>query len=913
MNSHESKQTTSKKPHAKTHETTAFEKKKLDQTATFDNSVRAQYDFGRIPIFDQSENHLAPSLNKISDSNESPASVFQTINRKGESIQPKMRSYLESRFQHNFSQVRLHTDQQAIQSAKELDALAYTVGHHIVLDDHALPPQSYARQKALAHELAHVVQQSPLWSSESLTLSEKPGLEAQASDAAQQVMRGQSSTVGHTSTAGIMRLPRSLGRSIDPANWSAEEVEQEIEEIDRYLELNAPSADDIDHLNRIRQSLVVVRERDTSPEPERGAEAAIPSSRIIEVILISSHDSYRPPGSSITHQVGDAAATRLLMDIQERGSHFFYRVFNFETGIAAEVLPIDWNFFLFAAGIGGQNEGIRQIGRNLSTRRLRSLWPDPLPEILRMYEEGGLSLEPDAIMSGYRGMIRVDATRSLNENEEAIDELLGASDRIERIREYAEGLREASIVRDALIERRDEISRRLVAQHSFRFGPPIRGTGPNMVQRLRFTSERENVEDTLDYWLNAFPLLTRLETQEISPESVESRLREIKDNIVSTREQLDRGRLDPMSLDVVRARVTPQVGPRAQEVIEEEESSARAWAIAGGIVGAVAMVAILFLPGGLFIDAAIGVALAGHAIAHAAGLSRIANTGMHVDDGLVSQAQAQEARLSAVLATILAVLGTVASGFRVIRFGLALRNLGRSMPGLSITQRGAIARAMAHDPALMRAFTRISPEDTFIGRRVAAAVEQAAGNPRALRAALDDLARIIDIPRRVPSGTDLYTPLRQITDGSDIEQIARLTGLSRAEVEAAKRHLMFDEHLLLDNMTEVLYRGRFDPWDDIADVWGRTARGEPLNASDRNFLRRLIRHEHLEGSILSTSSRTLEQAFLYGGLEGPLRTALRSAGWSRQAIDSLIASESTPITPYRFAHLVAHARGAPNP
>ena len=55
---------------------------------------------------------------------------------------------------YNFSQVRVHTDRAAAESAHALRATAYTIGRHIVLD-----PAKISR-RLLGHELTHVLQQS---------------------------------------------------------------------------------------------------------------------------------------------------------------------------------------------------------------------------------------------------------------------------------------------------------------------------------------------------------------------------------------------------------------------------------------------------------------------------------------------------------------------------------------------------------------------------------------------------------------------------------------------------------------------------------------------------------------------------------------------------------------------------------
>ena len=632
----------------------------------------------------------------------------------------------------------------------------------------------------------------------------------------------------------------------------------------------------------------------------------------VDVGLITSLDQYQPAGSREIYRVGDTAATRLLMDIEDRSGQIVLRSFNFETGAAEEMSVAQWSFLRGAAIIGGSNAGITQLGQQLSAAKWRSLWPDPLPELLRLFEAGQLTLSDEAVLTGYHGLIRTDADRALAENEQAIDKVLAAPDRVTQIKDYASGLREASVVRDAMVQRRDELSRRLAAQHSFTFGLPHAGTGPDVAQQLNIHRERGAVDDALTVWLAAFPLLTRLQTSDIAAATVEAKLREIKSNIVTTRQQLDRGRVDPMTLDTVRARIAGKLGPRATAVVEAEDRARSHRAIAGGIALAAGSVALLFLPGGVFIDVAVGTAIAAQSIATALEVGRAANTGLHVNDGLVSQAQAQNERFAAVLATVFAVVGAAAAGFRVLRVGLALRGLGRSLPHLALAERAAVARAIADDPALISAFSKVAPEDVAIGQRVATAARAAGGDVRALRTALGDVARIAAIPRRVPAGPDLYEPLRAITDGSDIERVAAQTGLPRAEVEAAKRNLMLDEHILVDD-TGAVYRSRFEPFKDVADLWARAGHGQALADADRSFLRRLVKHEFAEGRILGSDGRTLEEAFLRGGLEGKLRAFLQSRGWNVTKIEQLLAHEPKPVTPYRFAHLVAALSGAPNP
>jgi hypothetical protein len=65
----------------------------------------------------------------------------------------------ESRFGHDFSQVQVHRDARAAESAQAVNALAYTVGRDIVFASGQYDSASARGLRLLAHELTHVVQQ----------------------------------------------------------------------------------------------------------------------------------------------------------------------------------------------------------------------------------------------------------------------------------------------------------------------------------------------------------------------------------------------------------------------------------------------------------------------------------------------------------------------------------------------------------------------------------------------------------------------------------------------------------------------------------------------------------------------------------------------------------------------------------
>jgi hypothetical protein len=77
----------------------------------------------------------------------------------GQPLPTSVRAFFEPRFARDFSQVRVHADAPAAESAQSVQALAYTVGSDIVFGAGQYAPATTAGQRLLAHELTHVVQQ----------------------------------------------------------------------------------------------------------------------------------------------------------------------------------------------------------------------------------------------------------------------------------------------------------------------------------------------------------------------------------------------------------------------------------------------------------------------------------------------------------------------------------------------------------------------------------------------------------------------------------------------------------------------------------------------------------------------------------------------------------------------------------
>ena len=91
--------------------------------------------------------------------NAGPA-VGRVLDTAGQPLDTATQSFFAARFGHDFGHVRVHADAAAAESARSVNALAYTVGRDIVFGAGHYAPDSRAVLKLLAHELAHVVQQT---------------------------------------------------------------------------------------------------------------------------------------------------------------------------------------------------------------------------------------------------------------------------------------------------------------------------------------------------------------------------------------------------------------------------------------------------------------------------------------------------------------------------------------------------------------------------------------------------------------------------------------------------------------------------------------------------------------------------------------------------------------------------------
>jgi hypothetical protein len=143
--------------------------------------------------------------NRSADQVESPGMppiVQEVLGSAGQPMDAQTRAFFEPRFGHDFGKVRIHSDGRAAESARAVNALAYTVGSDISFGTSSYRPHTVEGRRLIAHELAHVVQQSQN------TVGSPPSearLEADADRAASAVTSGLPPVLNGFAQGGLQR------------------------------------------------------------------------------------------------------------------------------------------------------------------------------------------------------------------------------------------------------------------------------------------------------------------------------------------------------------------------------------------------------------------------------------------------------------------------------------------------------------------------------------------------------------------------------------------------------------------------------------------------------------------------------------------------------------------------------------
>jgi Domain of unknown function (DUF4157) len=186
-----------------------------------------------------------------------PPVVNDVLRSSGQPLDANIRAFMESRFGHNFGQVRVHADEKAAESAGAVGALAYTVGRDVVFGAGHYAPETVEGRRLLAHELAHVVQQAsspgPINMTPATVMTAGDGrLEREAEGAAARI--GATQDVFVSSGYRAPGLQRQVGPAADCSGWENDPESFSKHVADHFVttEVNpliSPSAESVDCIN----------------------------------------------------------------------------------------------------------------------------------------------------------------------------------------------------------------------------------------------------------------------------------------------------------------------------------------------------------------------------------------------------------------------------------------------------------------------------------------------------------------------------------------------------------------------------------------------------------------------------------------------------------------------------------------
>jgi hypothetical protein len=196
----------------------------------------------------------------------------------GNPLDRDTRSVMEDRLGADFSDVRVHTDEQASDSAASVNAHAYTVGKDIVFQSGRFDPATTTGQRMLAHELTHVVQQrsGPVDGTPTeggIKLSHpQDRFEQEAERTADRVMSGEAPAVAASAPAAVQRQEEEeeTAQGMFVQRQAAGEEEEEETAQGMFVQRQAAGEEEEEEAAPGVQALAVQREAPDEEEEEAG-------------------------------------------------------------------------------------------------------------------------------------------------------------------------------------------------------------------------------------------------------------------------------------------------------------------------------------------------------------------------------------------------------------------------------------------------------------------------------------------------------------------------------------------------------------------------------------------------------------------------------------------------------------------
>lgn len=184
----------------------------FESTLTQQKRARGQIDEPHTGLKENSKNLPTSELRTIDQAETSlvPRQVHDVLRSPGQPLDAQTRTFFESRFGHDFSKVRVHTDSRAADSAYAVAAQAYAVGDDIVFRGGKYAPGTVEGKQLLAHELAHVAQRAASNASAKAISSPNDAGEREAERVASRISSGWSATVMITPGAAYLQRQGDL-------------------------------------------------------------------------------------------------------------------------------------------------------------------------------------------------------------------------------------------------------------------------------------------------------------------------------------------------------------------------------------------------------------------------------------------------------------------------------------------------------------------------------------------------------------------------------------------------------------------------------------------------------------------------------------------------------------------------------
>lgn len=171
-----------------------------------------------------------------------PPIVHEVLRAPGQPLDAATRAFMEPRFGHDFSGVRIHTDSRAVASASAVNALAYTVGRNVVFGSGQYAPRTDMGRQLLAHELTHTVQQEECQALPShYSFDTNDYLEQTAKQTATRVVAGEAAwPISSATGVALQRQADEIATSKNPNSLSDRDL---IAEYQRVLAASDPATE----------------------------------------------------------------------------------------------------------------------------------------------------------------------------------------------------------------------------------------------------------------------------------------------------------------------------------------------------------------------------------------------------------------------------------------------------------------------------------------------------------------------------------------------------------------------------------------------------------------------------------------------------------------------------------------------